>query len=271
MKIFNNKHKLQKEIKDEKNISFIPTMGGLHKGHISLIKKSKNYKGKCLVTIFVNPKQFNNKKDFNKYPRTLKRDLKILLKLKVNYIYLPKINDVYSFKTNNKVYLDNFSKKLCGKFRKGHFEGVLDVVNRLLEITKPKYMFLGIKDYQQLHLIKKHIERRKIKTQIIPCITVREENGVACSTRNKNLNQKYLVIASNVYWFLNKKKKIINKNLKFLDSSSFKSNLIKLGVTKIDYISLLNVKTMKKPNKKKEKFKIFIAYYLNKVRLIDNI
>ena len=271
MKIFKNKQKLQKEILDVKNISFVPTMGGLHAGHISLIKKSKKFQGKCLVSIFVNPKQFNDKKDYIKYPRSLKKDLKILLKLNVDYIYLPKIKDVYSFKTKNKVFLDNFSKKLCGRFRKGHFEGVLNVVNRLLEIIKPKYMFLGIKDYQQLYLIKKHIQKKKIQIKIISCNTVRENNGVACSTRNKNISKKNMIIASNVYWFLKKKKGLIKKNLKYFNTSKIKYDLLKLGATKIDYINLLKINSLKKPGNKKDKFKIFIAYYLNEIRLIDNI
>ena len=166
MKIFKNKHKLHEENLTDKNISFVPTMGGLHKGHISLIKKSKNFKGKVLVSIFVNPKQFNNKTDFKKYYRNVKGDLKILSKLKVDYVYLPNKKEIFSFNAKNKVFMDKFSKKLCGSFRKGHFEGVLDVVNRFLEIIKPKYIFLGVKDFQQSYLINMHILKRKINTKL---------------------------------------------------------------------------------------------------------
>ena len=176
MKIFKSKHKLQKEILNIKNISFVPTMGGLHKGHESLIKKSKKYGCKSLVTIFVNPKQFDKKEDFQSYPRNIKKDIQVLKSLNVDFIYLPKIKDIFSFRTKNEVFLDQFSKKLCGKSRKGHFEGVLNVVNRLLEIIKPKYMLLGNKDFQQLHLLDKHIKRRKIITKIISCKTIREIN-----------------------------------------------------------------------------------------------
>ena len=129
MKIFKSKHKLQKEILNIKNISFVPTMGGLHKGHISLIKKSQNFKGKTLVSIFVNPKQFNEKKDFLNYPRNLKKDLKILKHLNVDLIYLPNLKDIFSFQVKNKIFLDKFYKKLCGRSRKGHFKGVLNIVN----------------------------------------------------------------------------------------------------------------------------------------------
>ena len=156
MKIFKNKNKLKKEISGIKNISFVPTMGGLHKGHISLIKKSKKLKEKTIVSIFINPKQFNQRKDFLNYPRNQKKDLSILKRLKVDFIFLPNTNDIFSFKPKNQVYLDKFSKKLCGKSRKGHFEGVLNVVNRLLEIIKPKFIFFGLKDFQQLYLVNKH-------------------------------------------------------------------------------------------------------------------
>ena len=177
MKIFKDKHTLKKEISKTKGISFVPTMGGLHKGHISLIKQSKKSKLKTLVSIFVNPKQFNKKSDFKSYPRNTEKDLKQLKKLKINYLYMPTFKDIYGFKPKKKVFLDKFSKKLCGRYRKGHFEGVLNVVNRFIEIIKPRYIFLGKKDYQQLYLIKKHIEKRKIKCKVIECKTIREING----------------------------------------------------------------------------------------------
>ena len=162
MKIFKDKQSLQKEIFQNNGISFIPTMGGLHKGHISLIKKSKKYKFKTLVSIYVNPKQFDNKKEFSRYPKNLKKDIEILKKFKIDYLYTPSFKDIYGFKTKNKIYLDKFSKQLCGKFRKSHFKGVVQVMNRLIEIVKPKYIFMGKKDYQQLFLIKKLISKRNI-------------------------------------------------------------------------------------------------------------
>ena len=271
MKIFKSKHKLQKEILNIKNISFVPTMGGLHKGHISLIKKSKTFRGKSLISIFINPKQFNEKKDFLSYPRNLKKDLIILKRLNVDFVYLPNWKDIFSFRAKNKIFLDKFSKKLCGQSRKGHFEGVLNVVNRFLEIIEPKYIFLGIKDFQQLHLINKHILKKKINTKIIHCKTIREKNGIPYSTRNKNLNKNQLKIASNVYQYLKIKKKLIKKKLSNFKLINIKKDLIDFGVTKIDYVELYNPNTLKKLKNKREKFKIFIAFYLNKIRLIDNI
>ena len=153
MKIIKNILDLNKAISNIKNLGYVPTMGALHKGHESIIKKSLKKPGKTLVSIFVNPKQFNNKRDLNTYPKNNKNDLKILKKLKVDYLFKPSFSDIYNFKTKNKIYLDKFSNELCGQFRKGHFKGVIDVVNRFLEIIKPKTIILGNKDFQQLYLI----------------------------------------------------------------------------------------------------------------------
>ena len=272
MKIFKNKLSLQKEIAKDNFISFVPTMGGLHKGHLSLIDKAFKYKYKVCVSIFINPKQFNKKNDFHSYPRNLKNDILKLKKLKIDYLYLPTFNDIYGFKVKNKVYLDKFSKKLCGKFRKNHFLGVVNVVNRLLEIINPRFIYLGKKDYQQLYLITRHLKKRNILTKVIPCKTIREKNGVACSSRNKNLTTQQIKIASNVYKLIKKNKPILKKSnnfkFKFMKISNY---LKKLGVTKLDYLEMLNVQNLKKPKSKNEKFNIFIAYHLKNTRLIDNV
>ncbi len=271
MKIFKDKHTLQKEILKSKGTSFVPTMGGLHKGHISLIKQSKKSKFKTLVSIFVNPKQFNKKSDFRSYPRNEKKDIKLLKKLKIDYLYIPTFKDIYGFKPKNKVFLDKSSKKLCGKFRKGHFEGVLNVVNRFIEIIKPRYIFLGKKDYQQLYLIKKHIEKRKIECKIIECKTIREINGVASSSRNSNLNKNQMKIASNIYFYLSNLKKKIKKNYNLFDKNKIKKELIYLGARKIDYLENYNIKSFKKIKQTNKKFNLFFAYYIKNIRLIDNI
>ena len=271
MKIFKDKHTLQKEILKTKGTSFVPTMGGLHNGHISLIKQSKKFKFKTLVSIFVNPKQFNKKSDFRSYPRNTKRDIKLLKKLKIDYLYIPTFKDIYGFKPKNKIFLDKSSKKLCGKFRKGHFEGVLNVVNRFIEIIKPRYIFLGKKDYQQLFLIKKHIEKRKIKSKIIECKTIRENNGIACSSRNLNLSKSQMKIASNILHYLRNLKKKLKKNYSLFKINKIKEDLIKLGANKIDYLENYNTKTFKKIKKPNKKYNLFFAYYIKKVRLIDNI
>ena len=186
--------------------------------------------------------------------------------LKVDIVYLPNVKDILSFKPKNKIYLDKFSKNLCGRFRKGHFHGVVNIVNRFLEIIKPRHLILGTKDFQQLFLIKRHIFKTKIKTKIIACKTIREKNGVACSTRNKNLTKKQFLIASKVYNYLYRAKKKPFNNLKIIEEK-----LLILGVKKIDYLEIYNLSNLKKTSLISKNSKIFIAYYLNNIRLIDNI
>ena len=269
MKIFKDRKSLQREILGIKNISFVPTMGGLHSGHVYLIKKAKKSKNKVLVSIYVNPKQFNNKNDFLNYPRNKKKDLKILKKLKIDYLYLPNYVDIFAYKSKNRIYLDKFSSKLCGKTRKNHFKGVITVVNQFLDIIKPELIYLGNKDFQQLYLIKKHMLKSKIKTRVVACKTIREKNGVACSSRNKNLTNKELLVASKVFYYLKKQKTYIKKN-GFFEVNNTINNLFRLGINKLDYLELVNLKTLKKPTNSNKRFNLFIAYYLRNIRLIDN-
>ena len=270
MKIFKNKNNLKKAIAN-KDIAFIPTMGSLHYGHKKLIAIAKKKSKSTLVSIFVNPKQFNSIYDFKRYPRNLKQDIKILKNLKVTFLYIPNFNQIYNFNTKYKVSLHKFKNKLCGKFRPGHFEGVLDVVNRFLEILSPKYMILGKKDFQQMFLIKDHIKKNKIATKIIVHKIVRENNGVALSSRNKNLSTNDMRIASKVFKYLKREKSNMKTKIKRININKLHNNIMKLGVKKIDYIELINLNTLKKPNRINKKFNIFIAYYLGKVRLIDNV
>ncbi len=268
MKLFTNKKNLQTEIKNINNISFVPTMGALHKGHESLIKKSVKKSGKTLVSIFVNPKQFNNKRDFNNYPKNYNKDIRILKRLKVNYLYKPSYTDIYKFKTKNQIFLDQFSKKLCGKFRKGHFRGVVDVVNRLLEIIKPKEILLGNKDFQQLFLIRKHIKKNKINTKVISCKTIRDKNFIAYSSRLKKLKNHEKVNLIRVIKVLkNYKNNLVSKKTNY-NFTVIKNKLLSVGAKKVDYVDLIDLKTFKKP--KTNRFNLFFAFYIGKIRFIDN-
>ena len=270
MKLFKNKKKLQEEIKNINNINFVPTMGGLHKGHESLIKKSLKEPGRTIVSIFINPKQFDNKRDLKNYPKNFGEDLRTIKKLDINYLYKPTYDDIYKFKSINKIYLDSFSKKLCGRFRKSHFKGVVNVVNRLLEIIKPKKIFLGNKDFQQLILIKKHIKKNKIKTKVVPCKTIRDKNFIAYSSRLKKLNKlEKRNLIKIIKTLKNYKKKIKLNKIKY-DLSKIKKEIIFLGAKKVDYIEILDLKTLKKPKRNKSNFNLFFAFYIGKVRFIDN-
>ena len=270
MEIIRNILDLNKAILKVKNLGFVPTMGGLHKGHISLIKSSQNKCRKTIVSIYVNPTQFNKKKDFNKYPRNINRDIIILKNLKVDFLFLPKTKDIYKLKRINKIRLKSADRILCGKFRKGHFEGVLDVMDRFLSIIKPNYVFMGEKDFQQLFLIKKFI-KNKYNSKIITCPTVREGNKIALSSRNFLLGKKDLYNAGLIAQCLFQFKSSLLKNNKKIDIiiPQIKKKLENKYKIKIEYLEVRNTYDLKKTNFLK-KYKIFIAYYINKVRLIDN-
>ena len=172
MKLIKQITDLNKAIYKENDLGFVPTMGSLHKGHESLIKKSKKLCKKTLVTIFVNPTQFNNQKDYKTYPRNLNNDLKILKKLKVDFVYLPIKNEIYKNKKLSKITIKKSQKILCAKFRKGHFEGVINILNRFVKLISPKMMFMGEKDYQQYLIVNNYISK-KYRTKIFLCKTIR--------------------------------------------------------------------------------------------------
>jgi len=271
MKILLNNKSLFESLRPFNDLGFVPTMGGIHKGHLSLINKSNKLCKKTIVSIFVNPKQFNNKKDLKSYPRNIKRDLKILKKSKkVDFIYLPKFKDIYKDKKKSKITLQKKDKILCAKFRKGHFEGVLDVMDKLTKIVKPKKIFMGEKDFQQLYLVKKKLEK-KYETKVIPCKTIRDRNNVALSSRNLLLNKYNLIMAAKIYEKLVDIKKCIKnkKNIRTflnLQKKELKDNY----KIKIDYFELRNINNLKISSTTNNS-RLFIAYYLNNVRLIDNL
>jgi len=269
MKIILSKNKLVKFIYREKNLGFVPTMGAIHKGHISLIKKSISQNNKTVVSIFINKPQFNKKSDFQKYPRLLKKDISILKKFKVDYLYLPSVNQIYPNGRNKNIKISSFGKKLCGKFRPGHFEAVADVIDRFIKIIKPKNIYFGEKDMQQLKVIEHFVKKNNLKTKVIGCKTIRDKNGVALSSRNFLLSIKEKQIASKIYKLVkSNKQKLIKKKLSL---RLIKRKIFVLGVHKIDYIKILDISKLIKPYKRSKKYKIFVAYYLGATRLIDNI
>ena len=270
MKIILNNHDLSKTLGPFNDIGFVPTMGGIHEGHISLIKRSIKSNKKTIVSIFVNPKQFNNSKDFNLYPSNIKKDLAILKKIrKLDFVYIPRFKDVYENKSKSKVKIEKKYKVLCARFRKGHFEGVLDVMNRLTKLIKPKKIFMGKKDFQQLFLVKNFIEN-KFNTKVIGCKTIRNKNKLALSSRNFLFKQNELnnveKISKN---FLNLKNKIkYTKNInQFLKKT--KKKFERFFNIKIEYLENRNTNDLSLSNKY-NRSKIFLAYYYKDVRLIDN-
>jgi len=269
MKLIRQITDLNKAISNQKELGFVPTMGSLHKGHTSLINTSKKKCKKTLVSIFVNPTQFNNANDFKTYPQNLDKDIKLLKRLKVDFLYLPMVSQIYTDKKYNIIKLNKSQKILCAKFRKGHFEGVLDVLNRFTGIIKPKKIFMGEKDYQQFFLVRKFIER-KYQTKVIVCKTIRDTNKIALSSRNSLLDLESFKKAGKISLELIKLKNLIKKNIKDKKLiKKIKCDLIKNFKIKIEYLECRNLIDLN-TNLKNRPFKLFVAYYLKGVRLIDN-
>ena len=269
MKLIKLKTDLIKAIEFDKRLGFVPTMGSLHEGHKALIKTSQKNCKKTLVSIFINPSQFDNKKDFKTYPKNFKKDLNYLKKLKVDYVYLPTVKQIY-WKKNDKIKLNKLQNILCAKFRKGHFEGVLDVLDRFIELISPQKMFMGEKDFQQFFLVKNFIEN-KYSTKVYMCKTVRNKKKLALSSRNSLLNKQSFATSEIITKKLLKLKKEIAKNTKNYKKLIFilKKELLKNFDLKIEYLECRNTYNLSN-NILNKPFKLFVAYYIDNVRLIDN-
>ena len=265
MIIFKSINKLNKEVNFKASIGFVPTMGSLHKGHISLVKNCQKICDKTLVSIFINPSQFNRKTDYKNYPRTLDKDIKILKKLKVDYVLVPNIKEIYSKNTPRKISINKKYKVLCGKYRPGHFEGVLAVINKFLKDLKVKKIFLGEKDFQQYFLIKNFVKKR-FNTRVVLCKTIRMNSSLPYSSRIKLLDNKSVRIAQKFT------KKIIDvfKNIKKNTKKTYLLQSIKSNSNiKIEYLELRNKNNLS-PIFNKKNLKLFVCFYIKKVRLIDN-
>ena len=269
MKLIKLKTDLIKAIEFDKRLGFVPTMGSLHEGHKALIKTSQKKCEKTLVSIFINPTQFNNKKDYKTYPKNLKKDLNYLKKLNVDYVYLPTIKQIY-LKKNDGIKLNKSQNILCAKFRKGHFEGVLNVLDRFIELISPQKMLMGEKDFQQFFLVKNYIEN-KYNTAVHVCKTVRAKNKLALSSRNSLLNKKSFIESGIITKKLLKLKNKINRNKRNYKKLMFdlKKELSKNFDIKIEYLECRNTHNLSTIILNKP-FKLFVAYYINNVRLIDN-
>jgi len=261
--------------KKNKSIGFVPTMGALHMGHISLVEKASIENDCVVVSIFVNPTQFNNSQDLEKYPRSFKDDVKILEDLKSNiFVFAPEVSNIYANKIISKKYrFSGLENKMEGKYRKGHFEGVGTVLNILFRIVKPNKAYFGEKDFQQLQVVKKLVEIEKLPVTIFGCSIIREENGLAMSSRNKLLTKIQFNEASLIYKTLSEVQQKFN-----VYSISKLNNIVKerfknRNLLKLEYFEIANIKTLKTVKRKRNNntYRAFIAVFLGKVRLIDNI
>ena len=255
-------------------IGYVPTMGALHQGHISLIINSKNTNTITVSSIFVNPAQFNDPKDFEKYPVTLEKDIAILEQAGCDILFLPSVAEIYPTGFSNlQLYdLGYLETVLEGKYRQGHFQGVCQVVHRLLSIVQPHNLYIGQKDYQQCMVIKKLIETTHLNINVIIGSTVREPDGLAMSSRNMRLNneeRKKAVKISEVLFFI--KKEIKSGYIEDLKERAV--NYLSAESIKVDYIAIATAGTLEVLENWDGKCPIvaLAAVYLNEVRLIDNM
>jgi pantoate--beta-alanine ligase len=256
-------------------IGFVPTMGALHKGHLSLIEMSKKSTQKTVCSIFVNPTQFNDSNDFDKYPITLETDILLLENAGCDILFLPSVIEIYPNGITQKTAYDLgiLETILEGKFRPNHFQGVCQVVHRLLDIVQPNKLFIGQKDYQQCLVIKHLIALIGSKTQVIIGETLRETSGLAMSSRNMRLTDADKQKAITIYQILTYIKKNNNKisfdALKLMAIKTFTDN----GFEKIDYVEICDANTLKQlvENNEASAKIVLIAAFLNSVRLIDNM
>jgi pantoate--beta-alanine ligase len=228
-------------------VGFVPTMGALHQGHRALLDRARSENEIVVLSIFVNPTQFNDTKDFEKYPKTLTADLEIAAASKIDLVFLPNSIQMYPDQYQYKVLENNLSQKFCGAFRPGHFEGMLTVVMKLFNIVRPTSAYFGEKDFQQLLLVKKMTEAFFMPINIIPVKTVRAENGLALSSRNSRLTDEGLIRAGQLNLILRSEN----------DLRKIKYHLAKLGF-EVEYVQDLENRRL-------------AAVWIDGVRLIDNV
>lgn len=278
MKIIRDIKEMQKisneKIKEGKIIGFVPTMGALHKGHISLIREAKKRSDFLVVSIFVNPIQFGPKEDYKRYPRDEENDILKCEKEGVDVVFIPDVKSMYPENFSTYVEVKGLTETLCGKYRKNHFRGVATVVAKLFNIVKPNIAIFGWKDAQQLLVIKRMVRDLNFDVEIIGVETVREEDGLAASSRNVYLKDKEREKANFLYKSLLYGKELIEKGERDAEKIKRKiKNFIKKNIpfSKIQYVEIVNLKDLRPLKKIKGEIMIALAVYIGKARLIDNI
>jgi pantoate--beta-alanine ligase len=261
---------------NKQTLGLVPTMGALHKGHLALVEKALKNNNKVVVSIFVNPTQFDNNEDLLKYPRTLERDVELLKTVDEENIlvYAPTVDDVYEGKTASEVFeFDGLEFEMEGKFRNGHFDGVGTVVKRLFEILKPDNAYFGEKDFQQLQIVRKLVEKHNMSLKIVGCPIHREISGLAMSSRNIRLKAEHKAVAPFIYKTLKTAKiqfgtKSASNVTKWVENQFANQDFLKL-----EYFIIADETTLSTVKRKaaKKKYRAFVAAYADDIRLIDNI
>ena len=279
MKIFNKKLDLQQFLAtfylEKKAVGLVPTMGALHEGHLSLIQKALSENDIVVVSIFVNPTQFNNAEDLEKYPRNLSGDIKTIERLSQEVvIFAPEISEMYE-STPKAISFDfgGLDKVMEGKFREGHFQGVATIVEKLFELVKPTRAYFGEKDYQQILIIKSMLEQRKLPITLVPCPIVREESGLAMSSRNERLSPEGRKQVAFIYSVLQEAQKLFTTASVAEVEAFVKEQFSQKKGFDLEYFTITKADTLEEVKEKKssESYRAFITVYVEGVRLIDNV
>ena len=265
---------LERKRREGQNIGFVPTMGALHEGHLSLVRASRRENDITVVSIFINPAQFGPREDYAKYPRTLKTDQKLLRPLKVDYLFCPTVREMYPPREKTPpVRVDpSLSRRLCGKFRPGHFQGVATVVAKLLRITGACRLYLGAKDYQQTVVIRRLVEDLAPDVRIRVMPTVREKDGLAMSSRNRYLNsaerRRALAISRTLFEL---KRDLLKKKASLARSKARALQELKKNIDRVQYLEIVDPQTLRALKRSQRKMIALAACFVGKTRLIDNV
>jgi pantoate--beta-alanine ligase len=284
MRVYTTISSLQKaldQLPKDCSIGFVPTMGALHEGHLSLVEQAKKTCDKVVVSIFVNPTQFDKKEDLEKYPNTLKKDLDLLKEQNCDFVFTPSIKEMYSSNIRSKHFdFNKLDTVMEGAHRKGHFDGVGTIVKYLFDIVKPHFAFFGEKDFQQLQIIKKMVEKEKMSVKIIGNPIYREPDGLAMSSRNTRLTEAYREAVPFIYKTLQKAKEYFGTKNAIKVSEWVENEFEKHPILKLEYFTIADELTLLPIQKSDldlaktestKKYRAFIAVFAGDIRLIDNI
>ena len=272
MRAYSSHKDIIKLVNKVDSVGLVPTMGSLHEGHLSLIRRALSENEKVIVSIYVNPLQFNNSDDLKKYPRDIKNDLQKLEAFSDILTYVPNDDEIYEKDEKKKKYnLGQFTEIMEGKMRPGHFNGVATVVEKLLRMFNPTNAYFGEKDFQQLILIKSLVREQKLKVNIIGCKTIREDDGLAMSSRNKLLNNTERESASHIIKLLKKARQLYKSSTLEETKRNILKDALMIDNLNLEYFEILDTSQLSGFLEKEKEIRAFIACKVGKIRLIDNL
>lgn len=257
----------------DRKIGFVPTMGALHKGHISLVEQAVNENDVVVVSIFVNPTQFNDPKDLERYPRNLEADLRLLEKTGCDVVFAPDVHEIYPEPDNRKFNFGTLETVMEGKYRPGHFNGVAQVVSKLFDIVRPDKAYFGLKDFQQLAIIRNMVNQLELPVEIVSCPIIREESGLAMSSRNELLTAEERKNAAVISQTLFEAKKLKDEKDVQTVARWIEENINKNSFLRVEYAEIVDATTLQPVKSWDDSGEIVccVAVFCGKIRLIDNV